>query len=158
MYSPSGKAGQLRVKEGKSMTEDPIQQVREFISKHRVLPTTSIGAHALLLLSELCDYAEKWQAMLIEATARRNFNHDYPTLPFVPGTIVSEDGSGYDSYMQQAASELVLDASNWRKIGPEEQAAIQEAIYAISHDAMRCTQAETKKRMERSIAVLRKLL
>lgn len=91
---------------------------------------------------------QKLEAMWIEA----RFNYlDLCDPAYYP------DGDRPD-YRKQAALELALEVPAWKHIGPDEQKAIQDAIYAISHDEMRCTILETREEMQKSIDVLRKLL
>jgi len=79
-----------------------------------------------VMLPEVLAYAEMRERQAIHECALRHFDHDHPTLPFILGTVVSEDGSGYDSYMADAANEL--NAGLPPRITEEEKAAIRWAI------------------------------
>jgi hypothetical protein len=96
-----------------------IQEARELVAKcfaeySEEIPQMEI-CRGFSLLPALISEAEIWRAIAIAERVLR-----------------SEEG-GWKRSSQEAASELALEAPDWKKIGPEEQAALNQVLDVLDH-------------------------
>jgi hypothetical protein len=129
-----------------------LQEARDLIAKcfaeyKEEIPQMEI-CRGFSLLPLLVSEIETWQAMAIRERANRNYVQSFiREHKEIPKDRVA-------GWTEQAASELALDAPAWKKIGPEETDAIQQAIDVMLQYDWEEGEADYRK----EIAVLRKLL
>jgi hypothetical protein len=94
------------------------------------------------VLEQLLPIAEKWRAMLLD----REFKDVFSKLP--NGTTYSISG-----LEKQAMKNLDMESTSWRKIGPEEVAAIHRAILGMTDPNFHHSSTEKE-----AVKVLRRLI
>jgi hypothetical protein len=141
---------------------DKIPYLREKGGEAALLAADLFEA-LVLHIDEQANQNTKLEAMLIEAKAEAFYNRAY-------GDVIREHvsecwhmpefsalGAEYPEerkkYLEEAASELALEAPTWKHIGPEEQKAIQRAIRSMEDTNYHHSDVEKE-----SCDVLRKLL
>jgi hypothetical protein len=102
---------------------------------------------AKILLLQVADIAEKRGAMLLD----REFKDVFSKLP--NGTTYSISG-----LEKQAMQNLDLESASWRKIGPEEEAAIQAAVFALNAFWVKAPIGKPKQTIADTMNVLRRLI
>lgn len=147
---------------------NPLQEARDYLEMwdspaRRVMDSEEVASHIMELLPALIDCAEQWQAQAIEAKAegmlciseeghkawKEGSEEDYDfTDEFFGDT---RHILGKKSWRAQAVRELEAEAGTWRKIEPDEVAAIQLAIDIID-------QSSDSLEEEMALKVLRRLL
>lgn len=126
------------------MTADPIQEVREFF-RNSIEPfirdcqpeedDESLRSALYYLIKQkekhsvLIAEVERWQAIAIEELARSLVIHP-DTWDNLYEMIQHPKTNAHsrDYYRKQAASELAVEASSWKKIGPEEKIALEIVV------------------------------
>jgi hypothetical protein len=159
---------------GWTMNQEDLQAFRDKIPYLRAtggeaaLLAADLFEALVLHIDEQSNQTSKLEAMLIEAKAEAYYNRAYGDVIrehvsecwHMPefSTLSIDYPEEAKKYRDEATLELALEAPAWKHIGPDEQKAIQDAIYSLNHDALVCAMPDVAKSLQHSVDVLRKLL